>query len=104
MEPMDDPQLKKLLSEWQVENAPPSLDQRVLPVRLPWWRALLSGSVRVPVPVLVGFAVLFVAMTAALLRPQVAPSVPAASTGFNLADFQPVQDAQVRIIRSGNAN
>ena len=101
MEPMDDPQLKKLLSEWQVENAPPSLDQRVLPARQPWWRMLIGGSVRVPVPVLVGFAVLFAAMTAALLWPH---PTPAANTGINLADFQPVQNAEVRIIRGSHVD
>ena len=101
MEPIDDPKLKKLLHEWQVEDAPHSLDARILPARKPWWRAILGGSVRVPVPVLAGFAVLVLAMAVALLRPQ--PPSPAANTGINLADFQPVPDAQVRIIRSGHA-
>ena len=103
MEPMDDPQLKKLLSEWQVENAPPSLDQRVLPPRQPWWRMLIGGSVRVPVPVLIGFAAVFLAMFAALTRPHPVPATPVAS-GVNLAEFRPVQNAEVRIIRGSHVD
>lgn len=35
MEPTNDPQLSRLLREWQVEDAPPALDIRVLSIRKP---------------------------------------------------------------------
>jgi hypothetical protein len=103
---MDDPQLKKLLREWQVENAPRSLDDRVLGSGAPWWKRLLSGSVRVPLPVAFGFAVLFVVMGVALMQSRrlPVPAPPATPAGINLADFRPVENVQVRIMRSANAN
>ena len=99
MEPTDDPQLRKLLREWRVEDAPASLDRRVLGVREPWWRFLIAGSLRVPVPVAVLCVAALLAMGAALAPKRKAPPPPAASA-ISLADFQPVQGAQARIIRS----
>jgi hypothetical protein len=52
MEPTKDRQLSRLLREWQVEDAPPALDIRVLSIGKPQWRfhvahrmlAIVSGS------------------------------------------------------------
>ncbi len=75
----DDAQLRGLLREWQVPDAPASLAQRVLeaqrvlgsrvkPAR--WWHFLLSGYIRVPVPVACALAVLLsVAMWRVSVRP-----------------------------------
>jgi hypothetical protein len=105
MEPIDDPQLKKLLREWKVEDAPSSLNERVLGAKQSGWKLLIGGSVRVPVPIVLGFAVLLVVMGAALvrLRPGPASAAPAVSSTINLAEFQPVRDVQVRIIRGTDA-
>jgi hypothetical protein len=102
---MDDPRLKKLLREWQVEDAPRSLDERILGARRPWWKLLIGASVRVPVPVMLAFAVLLVVMGAALLRlqPGPVPPTPAVASTVNLAEFQPVRDVQVRIMRGSHA-
>jgi hypothetical protein len=102
---MDDPRLKKLLREWRVEDAPRSLDERVLGAQQPWWKLLIGGSVRVPVPVVLAFAVLLVVMGTALMRSRPVPSetTPHVSSTIDLADFQPVQDVQVRIMRNSNA-
>jgi hypothetical protein len=51
MEPNDDPELRGLLREWQIAPVPASLEQRVLGARRTWWRFLLGGYIRVPVPV-----------------------------------------------------
>lgn len=56
MQPNDPPQqhdaqLRETLREWQAPSTPRSLDQRVLGPAQPWWRFLLSGYIRVPVPV-----------------------------------------------------
>jgi hypothetical protein len=101
MDPIDDPQLSRLLREWQVPNAPPSLDARVFGSRPKWWSFLLTGSVRVPVPVMTAMALILVALTVALIRPRPAAPAPA-PTQVNLADFRPVQDLNVRVIRGYN--
>lgn len=95
MQPHDDRdegvQLRGLLREWRVPNAPPSLEQRVLasrgqgPRRQPprqspqqqaWWRFLFSGYIRVPVSLACGLAIL---LTAALWRFAVQPPAPCVS-------------------------
>lgn len=50
MEPGNDPQLRRLLREWEVEDVSPALDARVLGSRQPWWRFLFAGLMRVPAP------------------------------------------------------
>jgi hypothetical protein len=104
MEPTNDPKLSELLREWQVPNAPGSLDRRVLDRRgagsnKSWWRFLLTGSVRIPVPVGLAIAVLLLAMAGALvLRLTERPSAPATVPSVNLAEFRPVTDLNVRVI------
>jgi hypothetical protein len=96
MEPTDDPKLSKLLKEWQVPGAPPSLDARVLARRERWWSFLLTGSIRVPVPVGVAIAAILLAMSVALVRQ---PAVKRADSPVSLVDFRPVDDPHVRVIR-----
>ena len=57
---LNDDELKRALQQWKAPDAPTSLERRVL--REPWWRWLLSGSVRVPVPALIAFAAILVAV------------------------------------------
>ena len=96
MEPIDDPKLSGLLKEWQLPGAPPSLDARILSARKTWWSFLLSGSIRVPVPVGIAVAALLLMMAVGLMRQRtVAPP----SAPINLADFRPVDDPHVRILR-----
>jgi hypothetical protein len=96
MEPIDDPKLSEVLKEWQVPGAPPSLDARVLAPRRRWWSFLFSGSIRIPVPVALAIAAILLVMAIALLRER--PPAPVAQS-VNLADFRPVQDPNIRIIR-----
>jgi hypothetical protein len=58
MEPLNDKELRQLLRQWKAPDAPPSLRRPVLPGRMPWWRWLLAGTVRIPVPMAVGVMVL----------------------------------------------
>ncbi|SRR5579883_372301 len=97
MEPDDDKDLHKLLKEWQVPDAPRSLDERVLRKRQAWWRILLTGSIRIPVPVALAAAVILIAMATVLLRPHKTAPEPASSV--SLEDFRPVKDLNVRVIR-----
>jgi len=95
---MNDPKLNELLKEWRVSGAPASLDARVLGKRQPWWGLLLTGSIRIPMPVALAMVVALLAMAMALLRQR--PAVqPSTASAVNLADFRPVQDLNVRIIR-----
>jgi hypothetical protein len=101
MEPQDDPKLRELLNEWLLPDTPASLDARILGIRKPWWSVILSGSIRLPVPVAIVIAVALIIMAVALLRRQPAPPQPAA---INLANFQPVHDLNVRIIRGNHGD
>jgi hypothetical protein len=94
MDPLDDPKLSELLKEWQVLGATPSLDARVLR-RDRWWSVLLTGSIRVPVPVGILIAAILLVMAVALVR---RPGKVPQST-VNLVDFRPVDDPHVRVIR-----
>lgn len=97
MEPInDDLQLRKLLREWKVENAPTRLDERVLGARRPWWRA----SLRVPVPLAVAFAALLLALGVAQFRRRTEPAPQPAGDVFNLVDYRPLDEFQIRIIGS----
>jgi hypothetical protein len=96
MEPTDDPKLSELLREWQVSGAPPSLDVRVLGVRRRWRSLLLTGSIRVPAPVAVAVAIILLVMAGALIRER---AVPPPLSSVDLADFRPVKDLNVRVIR-----
>jgi hypothetical protein len=109
MEPEDDPQLHQLLRQWEAPNAPPSLDDRVLGGRISWWRFLLTGQIRVPVPLGLAMVAALIAMGVFLARDRERAAAPppasdAAHAVFNLKDFQPVQNVQVRVIRGTHAN
>lgn len=101
MEPLNDKELSDLLKEWQAPPAPPGLEQRVFPGtrRLPWWRWLASGSVRVPVPVCIVAVLILLASVFATTRTSRVPAPVIREVMF--ADFQPVKQLQPRIIRGG---
>jgi hypothetical protein len=42
MEPLDENELDQLLQLWVAPSAPRSLDEKVLAVRVPWWRRFLN--------------------------------------------------------------
>lgn len=95
-----DPKLRALLREWKDPVTPSSLEERVLQgMRVPWWRHLLTGTIRVPIPVGLAAAIAFLMMAAMLARgPREAPRT------VNLDGFQAVEDLHPRIVRSGYDN
>ena len=95
MAPHDDDELNRLLREWKAPAAPPTLRDRVAP-REPWWRWLLAGTIRVPVPVAVGVALLFAVWVYTRI-PVPAPLVESEPT-VSLADFQPVSQLEPRVV------
>jgi hypothetical protein len=98
MQPIDDHELNALLKQWEAPPAPASL-QPPREDRLPLWRWLLTGSIRIPVPAgLAAMLILAVSVYWAIAARQVA-SHPVGTV--TLADFEPVKQLQPRIIRSG---
>ncbi len=101
MEHGDDRELRELLRVWSVPDAPPSLDRKVLAGhsgREAWWRFLLTGSIRIPVPVGLAFAAVLLVLLGGLVRQRTAPAP--APAAVSLVDFRPVNDLNVRVIRS----
>ena len=96
MVPTDDPKLDELLKEWLLPGAPPSLDARVFARRERWWSFLLSGSIRLPMPVALAIAAILLAMGVTLVRQR---DVKQANSPVSLVEFQPVNDPHVRVIR-----
>lgn len=99
MEPNDDRKLSELLREWKISDAPASLDRQVFGGRRRWWSFLLTGSIRVPVPVGIAVVAILLAMAGALARQR--PSAPV-SPSISLVDFRPVADLNVRVIRGSH--
>ena len=112
MEPFDDHELSEILGAWKAPAPPGTLRDRVLPRRQPatptvpakparqaLWRWLLTGTIRIPVPV--GVAALIVLAFWMYARvpntPTAIPQVPQ-SAPVTLADFQPVARLQPKIV------
>jgi hypothetical protein len=98
----DDEELRQVLREWRVPDAPDSLVPHVTTRPLGGWRAWLAGSVRVPVPVAVLFCIALLWLAVAGLRDQSPTAAPA--NADDLRGFEPVNAVNVRIERSGHAN
>src|SRR6476661_4934029 len=94
MEPLDDNELSQLLREWTAPPAPASLGRR-LARRGSWWRWLVTGTIRIPVPVGIAAAVLIALWiyTGASTRRSATPA-----PSVSLADFQPVVQLEPRIV------
>lgn len=94
---MDDRDLNQLLREWKAPGAPPHLKApRPRPSWLAW---LLTGSIRVPVPVGIAAALLvaFWLYTSRNTPPEL--TQPASNPPVvSLVDFQPVERVEIRVV------
>lgn len=99
MEPLRDEELDVLLRAGEPRWRPsPGFDERVLGAYRPGvWAWLWRGSIRVPVPV----AVVVLAVFGLLLWNRGGLGHPAEK---RLDQFQPVQQLEIRLVRSGDAN
>jgi hypothetical protein len=121
MEPFDkdalsDRELDAILAAWECPPAPARLRAAVFPEgSKPWWRALWSASIRVPVPVVccLALALALVAwrwfpsatsrvVTKTVYRDRIV-AAPLDTAGSKVHELQPVAELRVRIIRSRNA-
>jgi hypothetical protein len=96
MEPSDDRDLTHLLRAWKAPGAPATLRERVLGERIPWWRWLFAGTIRVPVPVAVGVALLLAIW--AYTRLPAPPPLSEPEPTVSLADFEPVRQLEPRVV------
>jgi hypothetical protein len=87
---MTDDELRPMLRTWNAPPAPETLRTRVFRRRSPSLRWLLSGEIRVPVPVALVALCLLIFVAYRAVRP------PAAS----LSDFKQVQQFQPKIVRT----
>ena len=97
MEPLDEKELNQLLQRWEAPAAPPGLQEKLAttsPSRR--WRWLLTGSIRIPVPVGLAAIVAFIVWMLAGRTPPAPVQQPAAS--ISLADFQPVRQLEPKIV------
>ncbi len=104
MEPLNDNELHDLLHQWKAAAAPPHLERRIFGElrKQPWYRWLLTGSIRLPVPVFV--LLLLVLSTLSYVLPRARRAPPAVLREVRLSDFQPVAELKPRIIRRAYEN
>lgn len=98
MEPLNDDELKQLLREWRAPNAPPALKGKLF-LKQSWWRWLLTGSIRIPVPIgiALSFALAALIYWSAAQRAQ----LPQASDSKSISDFQPIERVEFRLVKEG---
>jgi hypothetical protein len=97
MDPLNDRELDQLLGAWRAPAAPADLEHRVSKARqTPWWQWLLTGTIRVPVPLTIAVIAALVLMSASVVRHS--------SRNNATGEFRPVKQVQVRIIRSSYEN
>jgi hypothetical protein len=103
MEPLNDKELKSLLDQWKAPATPHSLSRAVLPRPQSWWAWLTTGTIRIPVPVgIAAFAILALWLIFAKQTPP--PVTPPVAETTTLADFQPVQQLEPRVIEVNHEN
>jgi hypothetical protein len=104
MEPLDDKELSSLLREWKAPARRPACAENFLRPRQTWAQWLTKGSLRIPVPValLAAIAILAVWLVAQRQPAEVPIAQPVGAS--TLADFQPVQQLEPRIIESSQEN
>ena len=102
MEPLDEQELKQLLARWEAPPAPASLRESVLQDRMKWWRWLISGTIRVPVPIgMLAIALLAIWLySTAVTRPKSMP--PQREEPVLMKGFKPVEQLTPVIIRRSN--
>jgi hypothetical protein len=101
MEPLDEKELDSLLQQWKAPAAPQSLSRKVLPRRRPWWHWLTTGTIRIPVPVGLA-AVAILALWLIFRNHPESPVVQPTAAATTLADFQPVQQLEPRLIEANH--
>jgi len=100
MELLTDTQLDELLAQWRAPIVPESIEHGIFSRAQngSWLTLLFRRTIRVPVPVGIAAFALWIAVIAiSFSRHSIAPL----RNEVTLADFQPVKEVTVKVIRSG---
>lgn len=100
MEPLNDQELDELLKKWPAPPAPETLVKRIRQAQhRSWWKWLMTGTIRVPVPLALALGGVFLALFVFLaLRGPAKGAIRQSSPSV----FQPVKRLEPRIIRSSD--
>jgi hypothetical protein len=99
MEPLDDKELNSLLHEWKAPGAPATLRRKILRRPQTWTQWLTKGTLQIPVPVALLAAIAILAVWLVAQRPVAeAPIAEPVNGASTLADFQPVQQLEPRVM------
>jgi hypothetical protein len=105
MEPLNEKELKQLLTRWESPPTPSTLHEPVLPPRTSGWRWLLSGTIRVPVPVGIALIVLVAIWLYSSVPTAPKTTTPQHEEPVLMTGFKPVAQLQPVIIgRSDESN
>ncbi len=98
MEPLNDQELDEFLKQWPAPSVPQTLVERIRQARRrPWWKWLMTGTIRVPVPLALALGGMFLAtLVLFTFRNPARNSIQQPQH----AVFQPVKRLEPRIIRS----
>ena len=98
MEPLNDDELQQMIPSWKAPGTPDGVHARVFGPRRSRWAWLMTGVVRVPVPVCAAVILALLWLVSA----RVSGTVPAGSSDRQtvvwLADFQPPAEVEVRVV------
>jgi hypothetical protein len=101
MEPLNDQELDELLKQWPGRPAPETLATRLRRARRgPWWKWLVTGSIRLPVPLAAALAASLLVLAFIAFRNPARNPIPQSQP----AAFQPVKRLVPQIIRSSYEN
>jgi len=96
VEPLNDDELDRLLTEWRAPSAPSNASRK--PESL-GWQWLWRGTFRVPVPVALAMVLAIICLGLSAFNAHATAREPSRS---KLSDFRPVKQVQIRILRGDN--
>ena len=100
MEPLNDDELRELIPSWKAPGTPEGMHSRIFGTRRSRWAWLMTGAIRVPVPVCAAIVLVLLWLVSGRMTGEApaAPGPSARQTVVWLADFQPPAEVQVRVV------
>ncbi len=105
---LNDRELDAMLPAWKAPKAPAHLRTAVFPAApMPWWQRVWTVSIRIPLPVACGMAIVLALLIwrwstpVTVYRDRVMPALQ--STEADAGMLRPVTEFRPRVIRSGDA-
>ena len=98
MEPLNDDELQQLIPSWKAPETPEGVQSRIFGTRRSRWAWLMTGAVRVPVPVCAAVALVLLWLVSTRMNGDLPAGSGDRQTVVWLADFQPPAEVQVRVV------